>query len=195
MPANYIYHVTKPLWLSNGTGRLCFRHYVRPPANEPYRDHAPLNAARQANPGSDVFATFFFSDEETAVTAAFVLLTFRPHVVLRANVLDAALSHLSHASDDRDLTPGAHMRYGHDKCAPVDTPDGCRVHPSWGIPFERLEIKPTAEAQWLPLAAYIAGLSDSSATAIGPSQHETTPTSKKATRSLWSRFMFWREYS
>jgi len=154
MITNYIYHVTKPAWLTNGIGRLCLKHYPRPPADKPYLNHAPHNALRQANPGSQVYATFFFSDEQTAVNTAFVFLSGQ-HVVIRASVSDPVLTNLLYAEDDRDSPPGAQMRYGHDCCEPVCTPEGWEVHPSWGIPFERLEVKSSVESPWVSLMDYV----------------------------------------
>lgn len=155
MQGEYIYHVTRPIWFANGIDRLCLRQYVRPPEHQPYRDHAPLNAAVSSNPGKNVFATFFFSEESIALTTAFDVLEYRPHVVLRVKVSDPALSYLSVADDDRDLTPGAHMRFAADSCHPLQIPEGDLVHPTWGIPFDRIEIKVGKTDSWMVLRDYV----------------------------------------
>jgi hypothetical protein len=157
MSSQFIYHATRPIWFANGLNQISFRHYTKP-ADDPPRDHASLNAAILQNPGSKIFAAFFFSDEPTATKTAFLGSGEAPHVVLRANISDPSLANLLCAPDDRYVVTGAHMRYGHDNVAPLEVDRGYSVHPSWGIPFDRLEIKESQNSVWEKLPDYIARL-------------------------------------
>jgi hypothetical protein len=161
MQPTYIYHVASPSWFTNGTDRLCLRQYLPPPPHEPYRNHQPLNSAMDANPEQHVFAAFFFSDEDTAVQTAFDVL-MPPRVVLRVLCSDPALVHLTVADDDCDRTQGAHMRFASDSCEPSQIAKDYAVHPSWGIPFDRIDVKLGKEEPWRSMRDYVNALSNKS---------------------------------
>jgi hypothetical protein len=150
----YIYHVTRPHWLANGMQRIGFRHYVKPSPDEPFRDHAPLNHELQINPGKQVYATFFFDNENTASITCFELLTWQPHVLLRVDSNHQCFEDFSKAPDDRDLTEGAHMWYRADAVMPLKAGDSM-LHPIWGIPFDGIHIRSEAGGNWEPLNVWL----------------------------------------
>lgn len=196
MTTNYIYHLTMPTWIRNKTDRLGFILYARPPAHQPYRDHAPHEAMRLANPGSEVYAAFFFSDEKTAVDLAFKQLNIG-QIVLRVSASDPALSNFSHAADDLDRTAGAHMRYRPDNCVPWSVPGGNRkVHPSWGIPFSRIEVKVSDGSNWVSMEKYVETLPQPSIPNYAQEVRESWENYRKAAvltryQNWWHRTLLW----
>lgn len=145
----FVYHVTKPGWLNDGSNRLAFRKYVRP-ANQPYRDHAPLNEAGAQHPGDHVYRAFFFNSESVARRGCFQDLAYSPHVVLRAQRNHGCFDGVASAPDDKEKTEGAHILYLVDSEEPEAQGDQM-IHPTLGVPFAAMNILSTQNGQWQPL--------------------------------------------
>jgi hypothetical protein len=149
------YHVTSKKWLLNGSNRIAFQQYIKPPLDQPYRDHAPLNQALESNPGASVYRAFFFDDEEKVLQSCSLLQVGLPDtVVLRVKVSHDCFAGHTRADDDKDLTPGAHMWFSVDSALPYSTSTRL-YHPTWGVPFDAIDIWCDAQSGWMPIAAWI----------------------------------------
>ena len=143
----FLYHVTTPDWIRAGATRLALHQYVRPPAGEEFRDHAPLNLALMDNPGKHVYRAFFFDDERNA-SAAWI----RERAILRVRVDHPSLAGFVRVDDDRYT--GGRIFYAVDTVSPVAA-GSWKIHPAFGIPLADMDIRTKSGGEWQPLTSWL----------------------------------------
>lgn len=150
----FIYHVTRPHWLTSDVVRLGFHCYQIPPDADYNRNHEPLIRALESNKESNVYVAFFFHNEADADSLCSTSSELEPTVTLRVDKNDSCFIGFSEAADDREKTEGAHMRYRIDSISPEKI-NYRLLHPTWGVPLASLEIKTHPQGEWQSLAQYI----------------------------------------
>ncbi len=148
----FFYHLTTQDWLHSGASRLAFHQYLEPVEKPSARDHAPLNQALAENPGRHVYRAFFFDDETIAANLGFTVLS--GYVMLRIRDSHWGLAGFTRAGDDKDRTEGAHMWFRTDAAEPVAI-NGRKIHPTWGIPFDDIDIRTEMTGEWQPLTSWL----------------------------------------